>query len=82
MNRRASVWDRDGGDDLKTLQEARSVRPTVCFCVGHDHVAAVLCAPAALPEQRAGYADTRRVPKVDPQPPMDDRSLVAGTRAH
>ena len=82
MNRRASVWDRGGGDDLKTLQEARGVRPTVRFFVGHDHVAAVLCAPAALPEQRAGCADTQRVPKVDPQPPTDDRSLVAGTRAH
>jgi hypothetical protein len=82
VDRRAPTWDRRGGDDLKTLQEARGVRPIVRFCVGHDHVAAVLRAPTALPEQRACSAGTRRVSQVDPQPPTGGRSLVAGAMAH
>ena len=82
LGQRAPVGDFGGGHDLKTGQEAFGVRPAVRFRARHHHVGAVLRAPAALAEQRAGGAGPGCVAQVDPQPPTGGRSPRPGVSTH
>ena len=82
LGQRALGWDFGGGNDLKTGQEVFGVRPAVRSRARHHHVGAVLRAPAALAEQRAGGAGAGCVAQVDPQTPTDGRSPGPGVSTH